>query len=120
MHDHFRCAKRIRDAALDLIGNRVGLADARRPVDPYGHFGDDDARRAGARPNVANLRYLRNAFDDPTHVGGIEASLIDQDGDRLAEDLVTVPRDDDGDQEWEDGVERPEAEAREQERSERE
>src|SRR5512138_3374349 len=101
MDDDLRCAKGLGDSALDLVGDRVCIVDGRGPGDSDRDFREHDARCAGARAYRPYLSDSWNALDEPPHVGGVEASLIHENRDRLLEDLVTVPRNDQSDDERE-------------------
>ena len=116
MHHDLRRPQRIGDARLDLVGNLVGVGDARGPGHTNRHFGEHDARCPGSRPDATHLGNTRDLLDQSANVGRVEPALVDEDGDRFFEDLVAIQGDDYRHRECQDRIERSKAEFRQGQR----
>src|SRR5690349_4689517 len=112
--------KRFANSALHFVRDRVSVGNRRGPGNAHGHLGENHTRCSRARTDASHLGNPRNAFDQAPNVRGVETALIDENGNRLLEDLVAVPGNDQGDQYREDRVQRAEADASQPERSDRE
>ena len=78
--------------------------------DRNGYFGEEVARRGRTGPHRSHIPNLGHAKNHASKPPSIDRSLVDENGNRLFEDLDTAPGDDQGNGDREPGIEPSKAE----------